>query len=111
MDKILGLGNALTDVAVALKEENILQEMALPKGGMTHIDAPTYDRLRGWLANQSHTVTPGGSVANACRAMARMGMLTGYLGKVGADDVGRRYAQSLTSVARGGDDGGAHGGL
>ena len=98
MDKILGLGNALTDVAVALKEENILQEMALPKGGMTHIDAPTYDRLRGWLANQSHTVTPGGSVANACRAMARMGMLTGYLGKVGADDVGRRYAQSLTSV-------------
>lgn len=98
MDKILGLGNALTDVSAALKKDDILKEIGLPKGGMVHIDTVTFERLMQILERLEHTVTPGGSVANSCRAMARLGMPTGFIGKVGRDQMGLLYAQSLTSV-------------
>ena len=94
----MGLGNALTDVSAALKEDDILMEMGLPKGGMTHIDTVTFGKLMRVLERLEHTVTPGGSVANSCRAMARLGMPTGFIGKVGYDNMGARYALSLTSV-------------
>jgi len=98
MERILGLGNALTDVSVALKEDDILYRMRLPKGGMTHIDEETFEELQFIFSHQDTTITPGGSVGNACRAMAHLGMPTGFIGKVGRDAFGERYAQSLTSV-------------
>lgn len=98
MDRILGLGNALTDVSVALKDDDILLKMGLPKGGMTHIDETTFSRINQVLGTLDTTITPGGSVGNACRAMAHLGLSTGFIGKVGHDAFGERYAQSLTSV-------------
>ena len=97
MDKILGLGNALTDISAVLKADGILQDMGLPKGGMTHIGTATFQTLMGVLEKLEHTVIPGGSVANSCRAMGRLGMRTAFIGKVGRDDFGELYAQSLTT--------------
>lgn len=38
MDKIIGMGNALVDVLATLNDDQILNEMELPKGSMTLID-------------------------------------------------------------------------
>ena len=93
MDRILGLGNALTDVSVALKDDDILLKMGLPKGGMTHIDETTFSRINQVLGTLDTTITPGGSVGNACRAMAHLGLSTGFIGKVGRDAFGREESR------------------
>lgn len=98
MSKILGIGNALTDVLATLDNDDILHQLGLPKGGMTHIDGATYQRIRDLFSTIPTTVSVGGSVANSCRAMAHLGMNVGFLGKVGNDSYGHLYAKSLTDV-------------
>ena len=39
--------------------------------------------------------TPGGSVCNTMRAMAHLGARTGFIGKIGDDEVGRFYEEAL----------------
>jgi len=98
MERILGLGNALTDVCVTLKDDSILKKLGLPKGGMTHISDELFVEVIGLIRKMDYSVTPGGSVANACRAMAHLGMPTGFVGKIGDDEFGRFYADSLAKV-------------
>ena len=38
MKRILGMGNALTDILLQIDNDNILSELALPKGSMQLID-------------------------------------------------------------------------
>ena len=49
MDKILGIGNALTDVSVILRNDDILAELGLPKGGMVHIDDELFGKIQQLL--------------------------------------------------------------
>lgn len=98
MDKILGIGNALTDVSVILKSDDILTELGLPKGGMVHIGDELFERIQQTINPLHTTITPGGSIANSCRAMGHLGVPVGFIGKVGQDKVGNFYAKSLTDV-------------
>ncbi len=98
MDKILGIGNALTDVSVILSNDNILTELGLPKGGMVHIGDDLFERIQQMTGEYQVTITPGGSTANSCRAMGHLGVPTGFIGKVGHDKIGEFYAKSLTDV-------------
>lgn len=98
MDKILGIGNALTDVSVILKSDDILTELGLPKGGMVHIGDELFERIQQTISLLDTTVTPGGSIANSCRAMGHLGVPVGFIGKIGQDKVGNLYAKSLTDV-------------
>jgi sugar/nucleoside kinase (ribokinase family) len=98
MDKILGIGNALTDVSVILRSDDILTELGLPKGGMVHIDDELYKRIQQMIGQHQVTITPGGSIANSCRAMGHLGVPIGFIGKVGRDKIGELYAKSLTDV-------------
>ena len=43
----------------------------------------------------SYIRNPGGAPANACIAMARNGISTGFLGKLGNDDFGRFLKETL----------------
>lgn len=98
MDKILGIGNALTDVSVILRSDEILKELDLPKGGMVHINDKLFERIQQMIEQHNVTITPGGSIANSCRAMGHLGVPVGFIGKVGLDKVGQNYAKSLTDV-------------
>lgn len=98
MDKILGIGNALTDVSVILKSDDILTELGLPKGGMVHIDDVLFKKIQQMIGQHHVTITPGGSIANSCRAMGHLGVPAGFVGKVGHDKIGQLYARSLTEV-------------
>ncbi len=113
MTKIIGIGNALVDVLVHLADETRLNALQLPKGGMSHVDRPRYEELAAAVSTLSHEVATGGSAANTIHAMSLLGDEVGYVGTVGADEMGRFFASRAEErgidvrlrVIRGGDTG------
>ena len=95
MDKIIGIGNALTDVLVAMEDDALLSRLRLPTGGMTLIDASRLAEIDASLKGLSHRISTGGSAANTIAALAHLRVQTGFVGKVGDDRYGRFFAESL----------------
>lgn len=95
MKKILGFGNALTDVLAPLQSDDILKDIGLKKGCMTLIDEHELARLKSVLGGMpTHQVT-GGSAGNAIRTLSWMGVPTGFIGAVGNDAYGEFFRKSL----------------
>lgn len=88
MASILGIGNALTDILAILPDDTLLQELALPKGSMQHVDRETGNRIWEKLKPLGADLVAGGSAANTINGAATFGMESGFIGKVGDDDLG-----------------------
>lgn len=90
--RVLGIGNALVDIMIALPDDSLLHDFGLPRGSMTLVDsdqsAVIYQRTRQYQKD----LTTGGSAANAIHALASLGGNCGYAGKIGDDDLGRLFA-------------------
>ena len=99
MAKIIGIGNALVDVLVHLDDEKLLKELQLPKGGMTLIGADELMRIRRLTEGLNSTCATGGSASNTIHALAALGNATGFVGSVGADEMGDFYRSAM--LARG----------
>ena len=95
MDKIIGLGNALVDVLATLSDDQILDEMELPKGSMTLIDEDKLLIINECFSKMKTHFAAGGSAGNAIRGMACLGAGTGFIGKVGNDSYGNFYRDIL----------------
>ena len=95
MVKIVGIGNALVDVLVHTDDENILSELALPKGGMTLVDAPGLDRLKSLTQTLNSVCATGGSASNTIHALSHLGHATGFVGSVGDDEMGDFYLSQM----------------
>jgi len=98
MEKIIGIGNALVDVLVQLEDETILNQMQLPKGGMTLIDEARQQKLRACMGKLPIKQATGGSAGNAMLALAHLGGKAGFVGKVGRDVLGKFYADNCKAV-------------
>ena len=61
------------------------------------IVVPHYPGFNSKVPLLSHTLAPGGQCATAMVALARLGMRTRYIGKIGSDDLGRFQIESLVS--------------
>lgn len=94
----IGLGNALVDVLLRLKSDNVLLEIGIQKGAMDMIDEAQMIRIRASQEGLERSQAPGGSVCNTMRAMAKLGAQTGFIGKVGTDDVAAYYEEALKQV-------------
>ena len=94
MEKIIGIGNALVDVLVRLKEDSVLEQMLLPKGGMMLIDEARQKELRACMEGLQVEQSTGGSAGNTILALAHLGGEAGFVGKVGRDALGKFYAES-----------------
>lgn len=89
---VLGIGNALTDVCVNANDD-LLRELDLPKGSMQLIEAT---HSRGLLAKLNcDKMCAGGCASNTITGMGRLGLKTAFIGKVGRDDLGARFAENL----------------
>ena len=99
MTKIIGIGNTLVDVLIHLQDEKLLQQLGLPKGGMTHVDRAGVEALRQQLASLPSERATGGSAANTIHALAVLGNTTGLIGAVGDDEPGRFFTEHC--LARG----------
>ena len=90
MASILGIGNALTDILAVLPDDRFLKEFHLPKGSMQHVDMETGDKIWRTLKPMGVQLVAGGSAANTITGTAIFGMESGFIGKVGDDDLGHQ---------------------
>ena len=94
MKSILGIGNALTDILAVFPDETMLREYHLPPGSMQHVDLETGDRIWDKLKEVGVKYVPGGSAANTITCTSIFGMPSGFIGKIGNDDLGHLYRSS-----------------
>ena len=87
----IGLGNALVDVLLRLKSDDVLTEIGMQKGAMDMIQQDQMVKIRQSQESLECSQAPGGSVCNTMRAMALLGANTGFIGKIGTDSVGTYY--------------------
>ncbi|WP_072531179.1 adenosine kinase [Bacteroides ilei] len=95
MDKIIGIGNALVDILAPMENDKLLDELDLPKGSMQLIDEDRLLKVREKLAAMKTQRSSGGSAANTAYALANLGSKPGYIGKVGEDEMGEFYENTL----------------
>lgn len=95
MKSILGIGNALTDILAILPDDSLLKKYHLPLGSMQHVDMETGDRI--WEALKTYGVkyVPGGSAANTMTCTSIFGMPSGYIGKIGNDELGNLFKSTM----------------
>ncbi len=98
MEKIIGIGNALVDVLVRLRDDSLLEKAGLPKGSMTLIDETRQRELRACMEGLPVEQATGGSAGNTILALARLGGNAGFVGKVGRDALGKFYADNCKQV-------------
>jgi sugar/nucleoside kinase (ribokinase family) len=72
--------------------------VALGLNAVDHlIVAPRYPEFNSKISYKSHQLAAGGQCATAMVALARLGLRTRYIGKVGDDDIGRFQINSIVS--------------
>lgn len=96
--RVIGIGNALTDMLVNLSNDNVLEEYQLAKGSMSLVDSQLQTAISKSVAGCPYSLSLGGSAGNAIRAMAHLGTEVGFIGKVGEDTTGEFYEQALRNI-------------
>jgi sugar/nucleoside kinase (ribokinase family) len=98
MKKILGIGNALTDIVLQIENDAVLQELNLPKGSMQLVNEEKQREISDLLKNKKPAMVTGGSASNTVNGITRLGGKAGFIGKTGKDEVGDFYtADSLAN--------------
>lgn len=95
MDKIIGMGNALVDVLVRVDDDSLLQKLHLPKGSMQLIQEDTLAEIRKYTSGMKIHRSTGGSAGNTVCALAALGANPGFIGKVGQDETGAFFGDTL----------------
>jgi len=95
MHKVVGIGNALVDIMTSLDDDRLLIDLHLPKGSMQLVDLDTSNHVLRTSAHLPRSVTAGGSASNTIYGLARLGVESAFIGKIGNDDYGRAYADDL----------------
>ena len=95
MIRLLGMGNALTDVLMPIVSDGLLGELGLPKGSMQLIDQTQFDRILGLVSALPRHLVCGGSAANTITGASKLGVSSGFIGKTGDDEVGLNYKNDL----------------
>ena len=97
MLKVLGLGNALVDLIFQIEDDQILKEFSLPKGSMTLVDSDKAKKILQATENHKYQIAAGGSASNTIDGLAKLGVQSGYIGKIGKDKYGRLFEKELVS--------------
>jgi len=94
MKKILGLGNALTDILLQVSEDD-LRELGLPKGSMNLISMEQCEQIQTRFLSVRKKMVAGGSASNTITTITQLGGKAAFIGKVGNDEVGDFYREDL----------------
>ncbi len=95
MTKVLGMGNALVDVMTRLNDDKILKEFNLPKGSMQLVSREFSNRLLASTLGLQKIQSSGGSAANTIHGLAHLGVESGFIGKIGKDNLGVFFQQDM----------------
>jgi sugar/nucleoside kinase (ribokinase family) len=91
LKKVLGMGNALTDILLQIENDDVLMELKLPKGGMQLIDQPKLTDLMSRFDFNNAIKVTGGSASNTINGITKLGLPAGFIGKIGTDEVGEFF--------------------
>tara|TARA_B100001248_G_scaffold259898_1_gene246905 strand:+ start:759 stop:1748 length:990 start_codon:yes stop_codon:yes gene_type:complete len=89
---VLGIGNAVVDV-ISQSSDVFLEKMDIEKGIMQLVDRDRGELLYNSMDNRKQA--PGGSVANTIAGIGALGLKTGFIGKVGNDELGVFYRYTM----------------
>lgn len=95
MQKIIGIGNSLVDILARVSSDGVLEEMNLPKGSMQLIDSEGLALISKKMRMLEQTRAAGGSASNTMKALSRMGLEAGFIGKIANDEYGRFFRSEL----------------
>ncbi len=95
MKKIIGIGNALVDIMVSLKNDDILSALGFPKGSMILVSAEESAEIRKMTYDLEKYLAPGGSVANTMHGLGIMGVPSGFIGAIGHDETGTFFNDEM----------------
>jgi sugar/nucleoside kinase (ribokinase family) len=98
MKKVLGLGNALVDIMTQLDHDDYLPQFELPKGSMILVDARRSHKIYDETIHLQKTVRSGGSAANTIHGLANLGVETGFIGKIGTDEMGKVFHDDMVNA-------------
>lgn len=100
MARVLGIGNALMDIVASIPHESVLEGLQLQRGSMNPVGLETLESILAILTEQNSTHEPqsGGSAVNVTRVLTRLGIATGFIGKIGRDDAGRSLVQAMRGM-------------
>ena len=98
MKKIIGIGNALVDILVQMKDDSLLTELQLPKGGMQLIDEQQQQNLHLCMKTLNPKRATGGCASNTMLALANLGMKPGFIGKIGRDETGSFFSETFRQL-------------
>jgi len=88
MKKVLGMGNALTDILLQIEHDEVLLSLNLPKGSMQLVNTEVSEKIGAALSNYTKIMATGGSASNTINGLTRLGATAGFVGKIGNDEVG-----------------------
>lgn len=94
--KVIGLGNALVDVIIPVKDDQMLENLRLPRGSMQLIDDAWLEEIRLAIKDIDLELASGGSASNTIHGLASLGVDTGFIGSVGQDEFGRFFETDQT---------------
>jgi sugar/nucleoside kinase (ribokinase family) len=95
MNSVLGMGNALVDVMTQLESDKTLREFKLPKGSMQLVNKEFSNRILASTLGLKKHQSSGGSAANTIHGLAHLDIKTGFVGKIGHDNLGRFFEQDM----------------
>lgn len=95
MKKILGMGNALTDILLRIENDEVLAKLNLPKGSMQLVDGGKSKEITTLLSEISPRMATGGSASNTINGITRLGAAAGFVGKIGKDEVGEFFRNDM----------------
>ena len=98
MKRILGMGNALTDILLQIEQDEVLSTLNLPKGSMQLVNGQFSEQICTALSGIARKMATGGSASNTINGLTKLGVTAGFVGKVGMDEVGTFFTNdSITN--------------
>ncbi len=92
---VIAIGNAIVDVVSSCSDE-LIEELGMPKGGMTLIDADQATALYDAMGPAREI--SGGSAANTLAGLSALGAQCAFVGQVAADQLGSVFAHDIRAV-------------
>ena len=86
--RVLGIGSALVDILIRIKDDEILNELNIPKASMQIIDEERSAQITKKFQDYEKIMAPGGSAANTIHGLAKLGIETGFISYIGKDNIG-----------------------
>ncbi|MCC5788493.1 MAG: adenosine kinase [Opitutales bacterium] len=97
---IIGVGSPIVDALAQVGEDFLSKHLTGAKGGMELVSGEEIARLAA-EAGTSLVESPGGSAGNTIFGLARLGISSTFLGKIGNDQTGHLFTESFRKM--GGD--------